>query len=242
MECFVCVHGVAFICFAPVLQNQPHCHISTCAISIMNTFRNVFKYWHCFIELKKQACEVNPKCWTKTNMEGSFLMGKRKYSYEQKLEVVKNVTKKKMSIGAAAKGLGCSHSSATTWVRLYQAHGADGLKIENYSYSGDFKVNAVEYMYKNHLSAAMAAPVLGIPKHTQLLKWERIYREEGAHALYEERRGRGVGDKKRGRPPKKLRENESLIEEVQRLRMENDYLKKLQALVQERTQRKNGEK
>ena len=33
---------------------------------------------------------------------------------------------------------------------------------------------------------------------------------------------------------------EDLIAEVQRLRMENDYLKKLQALVQERIARENG--
>ena len=33
---------------------------------------------------------------------------------------------------------------------------------------------------------------------------------------------------------------EDLIAEVQRLRMENEYLKKLQALVQERIARENG--
>ena len=38
-----------------------------------------------------------------------------------------------------------------------------------------------------------------------------------------------------GRPPKfDKKENEDLIAEVQRLRMENEYLKKLTALVQER--------
>ena len=41
--------------------------------------------------------------------------------------------------------------------------------------------------------------------------------------------------KKRGRKPKKhVNENEDLLQEVQRLRMENEYLKKLNALVQER--------
>ena len=35
---------------------------------------------------------------------------------------------------------------------------------------------------------------------------------------------------------------EDLIAEVQRLRMENEYLKKLQALVQERIDRENGKK
>ena len=36
--------------------------------------------------------------------------------------------------------------------------------------------------------------------------------------------------------------NEDLLEEVQRLRMENEYLKKLNALVQERIKRENKKK
>ena len=44
-----------------------------------------------------------------------------------------------------------------------------------------------------------------------------------------------MSGKKQGRPPKKdVNENEDLLKEVQRLRMENEYLKKLIALVQER--------
>ena len=46
-----------------------------------------------------------------------------------------------------------------------------------------------------------------------------------------------------GRPPKfEPKENEDLIAEVQRLRMENEYLKKLNALVQERIKRENKKK
>ena len=43
---------------------------------------------------------------------------------------------------------------------------------------------------------------------------------------------------------KKLEKNveEDLIDEVQRLRMENEYLKKLNALVQERIKRENKKK
>lgn len=60
--------------------------------------------------------------------------------------------------------------------------------------------------------------------------------------------------KTRGRPPKGMEKKkkmlqkkelseetkEDLIAEVQRLRMENEYLKKLRALVQERIDRENG--
>ena len=68
-------------------------------------------------------------------------------------------------------------------------------------------------------------------RHKQILDWERIYLVEGPEGLAVERRGRGS----KGRPkeiPKE--EEEDLLAEVQRLRAENEYLKKLQALVLER--------
>lgn len=43
-----------------------------------------------------------------------------------------------------------------------------------------------------------------------------------------------MGIKKSRRPKKNINENEDLLAEVQRLRMENEYLKKSNALIQER--------
>ena len=71
-----------------------------------------------------------------------------------------------------------------------------------------------------------------------IIKWERIYLEEGAEGLMKERRGRGS----KGRPPKiEKKVEEDLIAENQRLRMEIEYLKKLSALVLAE-ERKNGKK
>ncbi len=61
----------------------------------------------------------------------------------------------------------------------------------------------------------------------------RIYLEEGPEGFKIERRGR------KGQPrklPKKVEED--LLAEVQRLRAENEYLKKLQALVLEDERRR----
>ncbi len=70
-------------------------------------------------------------------------------------------------------------------------------------------------------------------------RWERIYLEEGAEGLMKERRGiacKASGCNK-GRPPKLDKKvEEDLIAENQRLRMEIEYLKKLDALVQKRLQ------
>ncbi len=68
-------------------------------------------------------------------------------------------------------------------------------------------------------------------------RWERIYLEEGAEGLMKERRGiacKASGANK-GRPPKLDKKvEEDLIAENQRLKMEIEYLKKLDALVQKR--------
>jgi len=66
--------------------------------------------------------------------------------------------------------------------------------------------------------------------HGRIQKWERIYLAEGPEGLAIERRGLGS----KGRPTKFPKEvEEDLLKEVQRLRAENAYLKKLQALVLE---------
>ena len=63
--------------------------------------------------------------------------------------------------------------------------------------------------------------------------------EEGAEGLMKERRGRAcsASGTRKGRPPKLDKKvEEDLIAENQRLRMEIEYLKKLDALVQKRLQ------
>ena len=70
-------------------------------------------------------------------------------------------------------------------------------------------------------------------------RWERIYLEEGAEGLMKERRGRAcaASGTRKSRPPKLDKKvEEDLIAENQRLRMEIEYLKKLDALVQKRLQ------
>lgn len=103
--------------------------------------------------------------------------------------------------------------------------------MPNKRYTGEFKQMVVETMRKEGLSYSEAARQFEICNHDRVASWERIYLEEGPEGLYVERRGRKSG----GRPPKQLKPEveEDLIAEVQRLRAENAYLKKLKALVLE---------
>ena len=106
----------------------------------------------------------------------------------------------------------------------------------NKKYDGDFKVQVVETMEREGLSLCEAARQFGINNHSVVARWERLYLTEGKASLYEERRGRarGTSGTRKGRKPKLDKQvEEDLIAEVQRLRMENEYLKKLRALVLE---------
>ena len=164
-----------------------------------------------------------------------------KYSYEEKLEAVKRVIDDGMSIKASARILGAGQTPVLRWVSRYNQFGPEGLLMKHGSYDGSFKVSVIEYMHENHLSLFQTAVKFGIPNDTTVGKWERIYYEEGPQGLYQDHRGR-KSKMSSDKPKRKLNQQteEDLIAEVQRLRMENEYLKKLQALVQERIARENG--
>ena len=122
-------------------------------------------------------------------------------------------------------------------------------KRTNKKYSPEFKISVILDMREKHLGYRETAR-----KHwrtscqseealyvSTLKKWERIYLTEGQKGFMEEKRGRNS----KGRPRKKLLDKQSeedLIAENQRLRMENEYLKKLNALVQERIERERKKK
>ena len=102
--------------------------------------------------------------------------------------------------------------------------------IPNKRYTGEFKQMVVETMMQEKLSYRETAKQFEVSDHHMVTKWERIYLTEGPEGLYIERRGRNS----KGRPSKLPKEvEEDLLAEVQRLRAENAYLKKLQALVLE---------
>lgn len=117
-------------------------------------------------------------------------------------------------------------------------------------YSAEFKISVIMDMREHKLSYSETVRKYELGKtqtggaRAMLQRWERIYLEEGAEGLMKERRGRAckASGIQKGRPPKlDKKTEEDLIAENQRLRMENEYLKKLSALVLAEEQ-KNGKR
>ena len=113
------------------------------------------------------------------------------------------------------------------------------------NYSAEYKLNVIMDMREHRLGYVETARKHDIPNYRVIQRWERIFLEEGAEGLMKERRGRAcaASGTKKGRAPKlDPKVEEDLIAENQRLRMEIEYLKKLDALVREREERENARK
>lgn len=167
-------------------------------------------------------------------------MGKKKYRSEEKVAIVEKVVSGKLSINEVSRESGVHKGDIQKWVSAYERHGVAGIERQRISYTGEFKQAVVEDMRKNGMSQRETAAKYNIAIHNTVGSWERIYLEEGAEGLYEERRGRAcaAGESRKGRKSKLDKQTEEdLIAENQRLRAEVDYLKKLNALVQERERR-----
>ena len=123
---------------------------------------------------------------------------------------------------------------------------------KNKKYSPKFKIAVIMDMRENHLSYCETARKYWAGERednykNRLKEWERIYLEEGAAGLMIERRGK----KSKGRPRKEpldkeiendlIAENQRLRERLEYVEAENEYLKKLDALVRAEEQ-KSGKK
>ena len=130
--------------------------------------------------------------------------------------------------------------------------------IKRKTYSPEFKLSVIMDMRENRLSYretvrkyALGDPDLGGPRH-MVKRWERTYLEEGPEGLAIERRGRAskMSGVKKGRPRKiktevqddLIAENQRLKERLEYLEAENEYLKKLDALIREKEARAEARK
>ena len=164
-------------------------------------------------------------------------MAKKIYCTELKLEIMQKFESGKFSLKSLAKEYHVDYSQAREWRDAYFEHGVVGLCTTYETYTGDFKVTVVEYMHNTGASARQTMAHFNIPSTQLVSKWERIYYEQGKEALYIDNRGRPKKMKNTKNNTSKKNNvdtNEDLLAEVQRLRMENAYLKKLNALIQER--------
>ncbi|AFL98511.1 transposase [Desulfitobacterium dehalogenans ATCC 51507] len=169
-----------------------------------------------------------------------------KFTVEEKLKAVKRYLYGKESQREISASIGVHNSNLQTWIKQYQFHGEKAFEKNYTSYTLEYKLDVLNYMNKQGTSIKQTAAIFNIPAPSTILKWKRQLETQGLDALEL---------KKKGRPPMKKRNNnieknetpaegsiKALQLENERLRMENAYLKKLNALVQNKKKSPNKTK
>jgi transposase len=164
---------------------------------------------------------------------------KVKYDYAFKLECVELVLKKHYSNRYVSKLKGLDESNIRNWVISYKNHGEFGLlPRKNQRYSVDFKLKVLKTIKKETLSMKESCLKFNIPTKSIIVKWKKDFANFGLEGLRPKQRGRPVSmsdyKRKKSKSDKPLTREEELLKENERLRCENELLKKLQALIHAR--------
>lgn len=165
-----------------------------------------------------------------------------KYTAEFKLAVVLKYLEGSKSYRTLAEYFGISnHSLVERWVGFYRRHGEYGLTSKRSAYGLEFKLSVLRHMWDNSLSKGQTATVFNIRRHATVGDWERAYRAGGLEALKPHREGKPAMQPAPEKKPatakvEDTRTREELLDEVEYLRAEVAYLKKLDALVRSRKQ------
>lgn len=162
-----------------------------------------------------------------------------KYSEEYKLRVVKAYISGEGGTKTVAKKYKVTRTCLQEWVAQYELTGSFTKPTRHFS--GEFKLKVLNYQQEHHLSDLQTALIFGITHHGTICAWRKKYITGGTEALFQ-KQGRRSKMPKKSLIPNKPREEWTKDEELAYLRMENEYLKKLTALIQEDKQREKDSK
>ena len=162
-----------------------------------------------------------------------------KYSDEFKICVVKAYLAGDGGTEFLAKKYNVARSCIRQWVAQYEATGK--ITKPTRHFSGEFKLKVLNYQQEHHLSDSRTAVFFGITNQGTICTWRKKYITGGTEALFQ-KQGRYSKMPKKSLIPNKPREEWTKDEELAYLRMENEFLKKYLALVQEDDRKKQQQK
>ena len=189
-------------------------------------------------DFKPLEFDVHPKIWTQI-MEAHFNMSK--LTREQKIEIYE---KRKLgkSIQELSKEYHIRKENIKYLIRLIDRHGSHVVhKDKNKYYPPELKEEMVNKVLIENHSIKSTAIEYGLSSAGLLHNWIRSYKENG-YVIIERKQGRPQ-TMKTNQPKKKYEEmtleekNAYNEERILYLEAENEYLKKLRAVVQARKNR-----
>ena len=101
-------------------------------------------------------------------------------------------------------------------------------------FDGEFRLKVLQYKQEHYLSCTQTAMLFCLDVVT-VCRWEQNFQKEGTQGLMKKQVTKSTEKWQKKQEQAELQQkNKWLSEENYRLRMENDYLKKLNALIQKR--------
>lgn len=158
-----------------------------------------------------------------------------KYTPVEKLQAALRYLEGKESSYEIAKSIGTDHKAILTWVKQYEYNGVEAFIKRYTNYSAQFKLDVLNYMIEQGTSLLETAAIFNIATPSTLRGWKKQFETKGFDALRSKKKGRPSMKKVTNKQQKQAPiedSSETLQAEISRLRMENEYLKKLNALVQ----------
>lgn len=162
----------------------------------------------------------------------------KKYTVQFKREVIEHYLSGTAGFTNVSRKFDVPRSLVQRWVRFYRLHGDESFETKGSHYTAAFKLCVLKHMWENGQSYGQASSHFNIHSQSAIGAWEHSYRTGGFDALESRSKGRlkkmptQKPDQSAPHTDGEMRTRQELIDENRRLRMELEYLKKLDALVQ----------
>jgi transposase-like protein len=165
---------------------------------------------------------------------------------EDKIRGVKRYLEGNESYATIAKEIGVHKRQVQFWVRKYEYHAQKAFCKSYTNYSLQYKLDVLKYMNDNGTSIFETSAIYNLPSDSTLRIWQHLFETQGMAALEPKKMGRPSMKNEDKKTSKKQAPVEGSIEALKAendcLRMENAYLKKLNALVQNKQKSPNKTK
>lgn len=157
-----------------------------------------------------------------------------KFSVEEKLEAINRALSGKESYRSIAQSIGVDDKAIHKWLKQYEYNGVEAFIKSYTNYTPQFKLDVLNHMIENGTSLNETAAIFGIAAPSTITRCQKQWNTHGFVALQSKKKRRPSMKKNVNKQKQSPVEGspEALQAEINRLRMENDYLKKLNALVQ----------
>ena len=164
-----------------------------------------------------------------------------KYNFLFKQQVIEFYLQNGKNRSLTRKHFQLASRTLRHWINQFNYSGINGLAVmgKKRNYSPEFKLNVIKAVKNGQFSAEATCLHFGIANSGVVSQWLQAFEKQGINGLMPKPKGQPTMKPKYPKmPPKpKTREEELELENL-RLRAENEILKKLQELNQQKMQKK----